>query len=363
MRGGIGSRRDPVGEPGRILLILTGLLGDSVMCTPVIVEARRLWPDARIAMLGNKQTCALLAACPLIDERVEAAAIPFTIRKKREVAKLSRWIRSQDFDLAIILLGDQFALVLAEAGIPARVGAAGHALEPCLTATYDIKSPKDWGPSERLGALRTLGYEVSDVPPLLWVADDARRKAREWLAGQGIAGDARYAVIHPFGSTPRQRWPIERVIELGRALHAQYAMPSIIVGGPETTGKVPGPGSETLVDATGALSIQELLALMDGAALVISTDSGPFHIAGALGRPLIGLFRARRPEHAARYPQARVVLGQDSTCQARCRWDHCRELPCRQLSALSVGEVLDAVVDLDGMTVLSSSNEKACNHD
>ena len=57
--------------PGRVLLILAGLIGDTVMSTPVIVEARRLWPQSWITVLGNRQTCELLSACPLIDACVE----------------------------------------------------------------------------------------------------------------------------------------------------------------------------------------------------------------------------------------------------------------------------------------------------
>ena len=139
------------GSPGRVLLVMTGLIGDTVMSTPVIVEARRLWPEAWITLLGNRQTCDLLSACPLLDACVETPAIPFTLRKRRKVAELERWLREQSFDVAIILLGDQFAQVLAEVQVPIRVGVRGHLLAPFLTATYDIGSPKDWGPPERLG--------------------------------------------------------------------------------------------------------------------------------------------------------------------------------------------------------------------
>ena len=147
--GGLGDSK----QPRRILLILTGLLGDTVMCTPVIIEARRLWPEAWITLLGNRQTHELLSACPLVDACVETPVIPFTLRRRRKVADLQRWLREQELDVAIILLGDEFAHVLADAQIPIRVGVRGHVLAPFLTTTYDIRSPKDWGPPERLEAL------------------------------------------------------------------------------------------------------------------------------------------------------------------------------------------------------------------
>jgi ADP-heptose:LPS heptosyltransferase len=328
----------------RILIVMTGLLGDTVMSTPVVVEARRLWPGSEITVLGNRQTCALYATCPMIDTCVETPAIPFTIRKRQGITDLERWLREQNFDVALILLGDQFAPVLARARIPVRVGVRGHLLEPCLTHSYDIGSPRTWGPRERLGALRVLGCDVRDVPPRLWVSDDARSSARRRLAELGLPEGTPYAAIHPFGSTPRQRWPVERVAGLAEDLRGRYGLASVLLGGPETRGKLPSAlGRAKVIDSTGAFDIQGMMGVMAGAGLVVSTDSGPFHVAGALGRPLVGLFRAWRPEHAARYPQARVAFGEDPSCERRCRWDRCQALPCRQLLSITPGQVLECV--------------------
>src|SRR5262249_46765781 len=101
--------------------------------------------------------------------------------------------------------------------------------------------------------------------------------------------------------------------------------------------------SPSLVNAVGELSISQLLAAIESAELVITTDSGPFHMAGALGKPIIGLFRGRRPEHAGRYPQARGILGDDSACEKFCQWNRCQAEPCRQLNSLSIDEVLSRV--------------------
>ncbi|MBW3599046.1 MAG: glycosyltransferase family 9 protein, partial [Planctomycetes bacterium] len=125
----------------------------------------------------------------------------------------------------------------------------------------------------------------------------------------------------------------------------------VIVGGPETRGAVPPQPANVTIDATGALSLRELMGVINGAALVVSTDSGPFHIAGALGRPLVGLFRARRPEHAHRYPQARVVFGRYQNCQSECQWHQCSRVPCRQLESISVADVMSLVRDRLGSSL------------
>ena len=315
--------------------------------------ARRLWPQSCITVLGNRQTCELLSACPMVDACVETPAIPFTLRKRRKVAELERWLREQNFDVAIILLGDQFAQVLADAQIPVRVGVRGHILEPFLTSTYDIGSPKDWGPPERLGALRALGHDVRDVGPRLWVSDQARSAAKA-TERTGSSGRSRLRGNPSLRQHHSEVVASEPPAELAEALCREHDLWTIVIGGPETRGKL-GAAPKT-VDATGAITISELLAVIENTRLVISTDSGPFHIAGALQRPLVGLFRARCPEHAGHYPQAKVIFGQEPSCTRRCEWNRCQSLPCRQMDALPVGDVLEAIQSLSTVMMGSPSH-------
>lgn len=334
---------DVLNNPKKVLIILSGLLGDSVMSSPVISEARRLWQKAEITLLGKKQNCELLSACPFIDNFIETSVVPFSWRRISEVRKLKEEIKSKRFDIAIILLGDQFAHLLAQAQIPIRVGVKEHPLAPCLTHHYSIGSPRTWGPEERLGALRCLGYQVNSVQPKLWVDENTKRSLSDKLRSFGIEDEESYFVLHPFGSEKRQWWPLERINSLAQELYQLYGLKTILIGGPETKSQVPNNLISFIINTTGKLSIKELLATIERAQLVITTDSGPFHIAGALGRPIVGLFRGRRPEHAKRYPQAEVIFGQEIKCQRSCEWDRCSNIPCTQLNKINVDSVLQAV--------------------
>ena len=329
--------------PERVLLVLTGLLGDSVMCTPVIVATRRLWPRAWITLLGRQHNIELLAACPYLDETIETRALPFTLTRQREMKALADNLHARHFDLAIILLGDQFAHLLAKTGIPIRVGVKEHPLAPCLTHHYSIGAPRTWGPEERLGALRCLGYKVESVKPRLWVDRDARERASLKLRSLGVEAGERYVVLHPFGSEKRQWWPLNRAALLAEAMFHELGLKTLLIGGPEVRSAINQNLPACLLDSTGRLSVQELLAVIERAELVVTTDSGPFHIAGALERPAIGLFRGRRPEHAAAYPTAKVVFGRNAECDTKCDWDRCRDVPCRQMQSITVEEVLKVI--------------------
>ncbi len=333
-----------VGEPEHVLLVIAGLIGDTVMSTPVVVELRRLYPDAHVTVLGRSRNAELLSACPYVDAFETIEVDPFALWKRKDLEKVRRWLVDETFDWGIIVLGDQFARLLADANIPIRVGVAGTPLEPCLTHSYDIGSARSWGPPERLRALACLGLPVRNVSPQLWVSDDSRRLAARKLATVGLDAEERYIVVHPYGSTRRQWWPVERIGALVGAFREETGLRTVLLGGVETVGQPSGPSGSSCLDARGILTLSELAAVLDRADLVISTDSGPFHIAGALQRPLVGLFRSSRPEHGVLYPTSRVLLGQDDECCGTCRWDHCERIPCQQMQWITVTEILESAV-------------------
>lgn len=346
-----GPLREP---PRRALFVMSGLLGDTVMSLPVLQEARRLWPAARLMALGLPHNRELLASFSAVDDFQVTPARPFSLRQGGCPASLVEWLRGQRFDVAVILLGDHFAASLAAADVPVRVGSRGHVLERCLTHAYDPGTPREWGPNERLNALRVLGYDVREVLPRLHATREAAAAARAELTRLGLPAGTPYAAIHPFGSTARQWWPMEKLAHLAAALERDLGFRTVVVGGPETRGRVPAGAG--LIDATGTLTIPQLVAALDAAALVVSTDSGPFHIAGALERPLVGLFRASRPEHGSRYSQAHIAFGRHPTCAGRCTWDYCRRHPCREMRAIGLDEVMDRVGEALGRNDTSGSS-------
>lgn len=329
--------------PERVVFVLAGLIGDSVMSLPAIEASRRLWPKAKITVLGKKHNRELIAACDFYDEFYEFNADPFSMRRSGETRKLESWLAEQNFDAAIILLGDQFAHLLARAGIPVRVGTKGSPLESCLTHAYDIGSPRTWGADEKLNSLRCLGYTVESSAPELRTDAKAGGDVAAILASVGLGQGEDYIAFHPFGSTPRQWWKPEESAAIAKAVWEHYGLKTILIGGPEAKATVPVSHSKELIDTVGRFSLSELLSAIEGSRLVLTTDSGPFHIAGGLGKPTIGLFRSRRPEHAGAYPKARVLLGEAAECQTGCDWDRCKYNPCRQMRSIGTSEIYAAL--------------------
>lgn len=333
----------PIPPPKRVLLVVAGMIGDSVMNTPTILEARRIWKDAHITMVGNRHNCELLAACPAIDAFYQTPVVPFTLRGRGKEKILRNWLREQNFDVAVSLLGGEYGPLLAEAQIPVRVCGIGQPLRACYTHYFDDADNRTNGASDQLNSLKCLGYAVNLVPSQLWVLDSARDAARRKLRDLGVKETDEYAVVHPFGSTPRQRWEIDRTAELARELRLRHNLRTVLIGGNETVAAASKIVSENVVNTTGQLALSELLAVIDESKLAISTDSGPFHIAGALEKPLVGMFRSSRPEHAGQYETAKTVFGKYESCDGNCRWDFCQSNPCEQMRRITVEDVLGLV--------------------
>lgn len=325
-------------NPQKILFVLSGLLGDSVMSLPAITESRKIWPKANIKVLGRSHNRDLLLADKDIDEFYVCSADPFSIRKSTEIKKLQSWLSEQKFDLAIILLGDQYAHLLAKAGIPIRVGVEGTILEPCLTHTYNIGSPREWGTNERLNSLRVLGYDLRPDVPKLKVNDGSAITANQKLEALGINIDEEFVLLHPFGSTRRQWWSLANINQFADNIFRQDKLPTVLIGGQETVDEIEY--EYPVIDTRAKFDIPELLAVISRAKTVVTTDSGPYHIAGALHRPIVGLFRDRRPEHASAYQNVKIVFGKNQQCDLQCLWDKCDTDPCRQMNDVSLKQVM-----------------------
>src|SRR5262245_55511016 len=330
--------------PRSVAFVLVGMLGDTIMCLPVLETAREVWPQARLCAVVTPRIQEMLSGADFIDEFLVGTGGPLSIRGRKQAKQTEELLRERNFDVAVLLGGDQYAPLFYRAGVPIRVGPAACVYEPLLTHTYVVDDGRTWGPYERLGPLRALGIETAERTPRLDLDSQARIEFHRWREKSLGDSNHSYVVIHPFGSTPRQRWPLDRVLQLTQGINQFTGMRCLLVGGPEFRGMVaPLSDSQSLINTVGELTIPQLLATIESASLVVTTDSGPFHMAGALGKPIIGLFRGRRPEHANRYQRSRVIFGADHSCERFCRWNHCQMEPCRQLSALSADEVLSEV--------------------
>ncbi len=231
------------------------------------------------------------------------------------------------------------ALVLRTAGVP-RISATsvdypGSLLDVRHTLDEDLPEPE-----RALALARAAGFEL---PP----DDDGRLAVRRPLPPTGrLAGldlEPGYVVLHPGASVPARAWPAQRCAEAVEAL-ADAGHRVLVTGGPgerALTAAVAGTRGE---DLGGATDLAGMAALLDGAAAVVVGNTGPAHLAAAVGTPVVSLFSPVVP--AARwapYGVPTVLLGdQDAPCRGtRARVCPVPGHPC--LSTVTAADVVAAV--------------------
>ncbi len=333
----------------RILFIHThGGIGDLLLSAPIAEAVKRSWPDASVTAWVRPAYRSLLAGnpsfatCLSIDGRSFAAQCLALRRGRYDVAILP-WTTARQAALAWL------------AGIPLRVGQAGRtAYSWMFTVPVEIASAR--GDSSRhwmdiqLDYARALGFPTEGVAPRLYLKDEEIQAARALLATHGIRPEARPCGLHVGKGLPltAERWPLARFIEVGESL-AALAYPVVVIGSEAerplaaaVAGAI-GPRAVSLAGGTA----RELAALISHMGVVITPDSGPGHIAAALGVPVVSIF-AVRATPAARWrpwtPAHRVVTTAPWACPKKCVKEKCRRFDC--LEAFDPSNVVNAVLEL-----------------
>ncbi|RBY87537.1 glycosyltransferase family 9 protein [Blastococcus sp. TF02A-26] len=273
-------------------------------------------------------------ACPWIlgdPPPVEAADLAALTERLRALAPAEAVV-STSFHQSPLPL----ALVLRTAGVP-RISAIsvdypGSLLDVRHTVDDDLPEPE-----RALSLARAAGFEL---PP----GDDGRLEVRRPLPPAAHAPG--YVVLHPGASVPARAWPADRCAEAVEAL-ADAGHRVLVTGGPgerELTAAVAGTRGE---DLGGATSLAEMAALLDGAAAVVVGNTGPAHLAAAVGTPVVSLFSPVVPAvRWAPYGVPSVLLGdQDAPCRdTRARVCPVPGHPC--LTSVTTGDVVAAVEKL-----------------
>ncbi len=228
------------------------------------------------------------------------------------------------------------ALVLRSAGVP-RISAIsvdypGALLDVRHSVDDDLPEPE-----RALSLARAAGFWL---PP----GDDGRLALRRPLPP--VAHEPGYVVVHPGASVPARAWPAERCAEAVEAL-ADAGHRVLVTGGPGERALTASVAGRRGVDLGGATTLAEMAALLDGAAAVVVGNTGPAHLAAAVGTPVVSLFAPVVPaERWAPYGVPTVLLGDQS---APCRGTRARECPVPGhpcLTSVTAHDVVAAVEKL-----------------
>jgi ADP-heptose:LPS heptosyltransferase len=289
--------RAPVPDVRRIAVLRANGIGDYVVSEPALAALRAAYPDAEITLLGAAHHAALLEGRAAPVDRVLVVPPVAGVRIKTDEpdadeATVEAWAaerRAEGYDLAVQLHGGggNSNRLLLRLGATTTVGAA----------TADAPKPDRWVPytafqHDTLRWLEVVG--AAGAPPVrlepwLDVTEADLAASREVVA----EGDAPLVVVHPGASDPRRCYPEDRLGRIARALADRGARIVVVGGGAEATKVaevVRGFGGGAVETVVGGLTLSGLVGLLARAEIVLANDSGPRHIAAAVGTATVAVF-------------------------------------------------------------------------
>jgi lipopolysaccharide heptosyltransferase I len=294
----------------RILIVRLSAIGDVLHGLPVLNALRDSLPRALIGWVVEGTGAQLLGGHRALDELV---VVPRKwLKSPRTVLAMRRRLRELRFDVAIDLQGLTKSAVAAWlSGAPRRIGfdgRDGRELSRWLNNEL-VDATKTHVVDRNLELLAPLGitnararFDLEDAP------SDARR-AEEILRAGGL-GD-RFALVNPGAGWPSKVWPADRYAGVARHLGTRHAMPTLVVW----AGDVERAWAERIVAGSAGFaqlapptSLRELAAVARRAALLVSSDTGPLHLAAAVDTPCVGLFGPMPAERNGPYGSQHVAV-------------------------------------------------------
>lgn len=329
-------------QPSRILLIKPSSFGDIVHGLPVLAACKGHWPEAQIDWAVKPEWAGLLTGHPLLRRVV---FFPVTVGEG-----LRAWpaLRRQDYDLVIDLQGlFRSGLYAALTGCPVRVGFDDGREASAWFYSRRVKVSNDavHAVDRCLDLVRRIGVKTAPTPA--FPLPDGE-KQQEWVDGvwrrQNIRAGEVVCVIHPSARWATKRWPAERFAQLADGLIARERMRIMIVGSAAEASQIEEMSrqmSQPAINLAGQTDLLQLATLLRRANLLVSNDSGPIHLAAAVGTPVVAIFGPTDPSRVGPYGDGHVVLRKETDC-SRCTRRACiRDALC--MKAVDVSEVFEAV--------------------
>ena len=314
-------------------------LGDIVHALPVLSAIRRAYPDVEIDWLADRKYAGILDFVQGLSQRIIG---------RPGLSKAVAAMRGRDYDVAIDLQGLLKSAAMARLSAATRViGFEQSALREGAAAWFYSETAsvrpdahiihKNFSVLPLLGITPPNTIEFPFVAPPSTVADTLAGDAK----ARGLRG---MALINPGAAWPNKRWPADRFGEIARRIHDQHTLAAYVLWGGDEA-----PLADAVVAASQGAAVRaprttlgDLLALTSRAALMLSGDTGPLHIAAAMKTPIVGLYGPTWPERNGPWDAKDVVVSRARDCECHHK-RRCRRAGTMCMDDISVDEVAAAV--------------------
>jgi heptosyltransferase-1 len=330
----------------RLLLIKPSSLGDIVHAMPTLAALKSRFPEASVTWVVKRQWAGLVERIEGVDQ-----IVPLDTGLRGWLSKVPS-LRAGHFDLVIDLQGlFRSGLLAWLSGSPRRVGlATGREGSPLFyTERVPVAMSRLHAVDRYLLVAAALGATRPPVPLFRFRARDADQLAvRRLLQREHVPSDRPWVAMNVSARWPTKRWPVDSFAQAADSLAREGLGPVVLIGGrsdQEDAARVRSLMRTESVDFTGQTEVGLLPTLLQQAAVLVTNDSGPMHIAAAVGTPVVALFGPTDPMRTGPYGGPHSVLTHDVPCRP-CLSRRCRHsVPLACLSGVTPAEVVQAVRD------------------
>jgi heptosyltransferase-2 len=360
--------------PRRILVRGVNWLGDAVMTTPALLRLREQFPAAHIVLFGPEKLRDLWQQHPAVDEVLAFAP-------GESIFSIGKKLRAGKFDLALVLPNSpRSALEVFLAGIPERIGYARPWRNFFLTRTVagrpeavkmrkrtvaEIRRRTDGAPAseiitinigtgahqinEYLHLAAALGASAAPLAPQLTVTPEEMESARKKFGLEKMDGPI-FGLNPGAEYGPAKRWPVEKFIAAAKEIQQRTHCTWLLFGGKNDAAASAQIQSaignrQSAINLAGRTSLRELMSLLKLCRVLLTNDTGPMHVAAALGTPVVVPFGSTSPELTGPGrpgdPRHRL-LKSDAPCSP-CFLREC-PIDFRCLNGISAERVVEAVL-------------------
>jgi heptosyltransferase-2 len=335
-------------EIKRVVVRGTNWVGDSVMTLPALRALRRVLPEAKITLVVRPSASGMFADVGFVDE-----VLTYDRRNVWSVVPQIKEWRRRKFDLAVLFQNAfEAALIPFLAGVPLRFGYTTEARQALLTHRLPLP---EWRSSRHevfyylylVTALEQMLFGTSsicesDPDASLQISEVRRNEAENLLRTYGVRAGEPVVVLCPGSINSRaKRWPAEAYATLADRL-IESKRQVVLIGSPnevDVSNEVTSHMQQRPIDLTGKTSLDQITALLSVIDLIVTNDTGPAHVAAALGRPTLVIFGPTNPLTTRPFAPEAEVLRHPPDC-APCMLRDC-PIDHRCMTAITVDEVFE----------------------
>ena len=298
----------PLADIQRLLVVKTSSLGDVIHALPIVQAIKEAAPHLTLGWVVRRRCADILTGNPVIDHLYVLPDKP----SLRELLQLRRELRSAHYDIALDMQGLSLSgLVTRLSGAPTRVGWNRNREGNALFLTHPLVPGKAKNAHEidlLYGFADALCVRVPhpEFTPQPYLAAENAAKAEDWLS----ALPRPRVALNVGASRAYKRWPLQNWIDTAQAL-TQSGRSVVFVGDKtdaETVAQITPHLSAKFIDLSGKTSLRELASVLAACDLLVSGDSGPMHLAVAVGTPTVAIFGATNPARHGPYGARNTIL-------------------------------------------------------